>query len=48
MPVNSIYNIKKAESERLAKIEAERIAKEEAEKAEEREKYGIGENDVLL
>nr|WP_282553301.1 pyocin knob domain-containing protein [Providencia sneebia] len=47
MPVNSIYNIKKAESQRLAKIEAERVAKEEAEKAE-REQYRLGENDALL
>jgi hypothetical protein len=33
MPLNSIYNQKLAEAERLAKIEAERVAKEEAEKA---------------
>lgn len=34
MPVNSIYNLKKAEAERLAKEEAERQAEEEAKKAE--------------
>ncbi|MDN0010625.1 hypothetical protein QVM87_10845, partial [Providencia stuartii] len=34
MPVNSIYNLKKAEAERLAKEEAERQAEEEAEKSE--------------
>lgn len=34
MPVNSIYNLKQAEAERLAKEEAERQAKEEAKKAE--------------
>lgn len=33
MPIDSIYNQKLAEAERLAKIEAERVAKEEAEKA---------------
>lgn len=33
MPSDSIYNLKLAEAERLAKIEAERVAKEEAEKA---------------
>lgn len=34
MPVNSIYNLKKAEAERLAKEEAERQAEEEAKNAE--------------
>ncbi|HHW4773082.1 TPA: hypothetical protein ACUY60_003850 [Providencia stuartii] len=34
MPVNSIYNLKQAEAERLAKEEAERQAEEEAKKAE--------------
>ncbi|HHR6132145.1 TPA: hypothetical protein ACS72K_003792 [Providencia alcalifaciens] len=33
MPSDSIYNLKLAEAEQLAKIEAERVAKEEAEKA---------------
>ncbi|MEQ5709937.1 hypothetical protein ABN327_20215, partial [Providencia huaxiensis] len=35
MPVNSIYNQKQAEAERLAKIEAERLAQEEAKRAAE-------------
>ncbi|WP_318839959.1 hypothetical protein [Providencia sp. PROV080] len=34
MPVNSIYNLKQAEAERLAKEEAERQAEEEAKNAE--------------
>ncbi|HHO0144933.1 TPA: cell envelope integrity protein TolA [Providencia stuartii] len=34
MPVNSIYNLKKAEAERLAKEEADRQAEEEAKNAE--------------
>ncbi|EOZ2403588.1 hypothetical protein ACQQR6_000361 [Providencia stuartii] len=34
MPPNSIYNLKQAEAERLAKEEAERQAEEEAEKSE--------------
>ncbi|HEM8344536.1 TPA: hypothetical protein U2M56_002545 [Providencia stuartii] len=34
MPVNSIYNLKQAEAERLAKEEADRQAEEEAKKAE--------------
>ncbi|QPN39090.1 cell envelope integrity protein TolA [Providencia sp. 2.29] len=34
MPVNSIYNLKQAEAERLAKEEAERQAEEDAKKAE--------------
>ncbi|ENR5392270.1 hypothetical protein PWM41_002280 [Providencia rettgeri] len=59
MPSNSIYNQKQAEAERLAKIEAERLAQEEAKRvaeeaesaeqeAAERERYGLGANDVLL
>ncbi|MER4999302.1 hypothetical protein KDV89_12950, partial [Providencia stuartii] len=58
MPVNSIYNLKQAEAERLAKEEAERQA-EEAKKAEleaerveqeaaERKQYGLDDNSVLL
>ncbi|MEX6313359.1 hypothetical protein AB6G19_06020 [Providencia manganoxydans] len=36
MPPNSIYNLKQAEAERLAKEEAERQAEEETEKSEEK------------
>ncbi|WP_369427143.1 hypothetical protein [Providencia sp. PROV236] len=36
MPSNSIYNLKQAEAERLAKEEAERQAEEETEKSEEK------------
>ncbi|MEY1577382.1 hypothetical protein AB7Z98_00730 [Providencia manganoxydans] len=34
MPSNSIYNLKQAEAERLAKVAAEKQAEEEAKKAE--------------
>ncbi|NIA76677.1 hypothetical protein HBA43_21250 [Providencia rettgeri] len=37
MPVNSIYNQKQAEAQRLAKLEAERLAQEEAKRAAEEE-----------
>ncbi|MER1724769.1 hypothetical protein KDA12_19555, partial [Proteus mirabilis] len=37
MPVNSIYNLKQAEAERLAKEEADKQAEEEHRKKEEEE-----------
>ncbi|EPE9072325.1 hypothetical protein ACSPKE_000827, partial [Providencia stuartii] len=51
MPVNSIYNLKQAEAERLAKEEAERAAEEEErveQEAAERKQYGLDDNSVLL